>query len=81
MDKPFQRKGSESNTHVGRDFERKDTRSFRETRLTLELRITVPIGINGKKSHSFDLGNKVKTYLSSAKPTDGLKAEMFQALN
>jgi hypothetical protein len=58
MDKPFQRKGFESNAHVGRDFEGKIQDYFAKQGLLLNSGITVPIGINGKKSHSFDLGNK-----------------------
>jgi len=58
MDKPFQRKGSESNAHVGRDFEEKIREYFVQQGLPLNSNIAVPIGINTKKSHSFDLGNK-----------------------
>jgi len=58
MDKPFQRKGSESNAHVGRDFEEKIQRYFEKQGLSLASGISVQIGINGKKLHSFDLGNK-----------------------
>ncbi len=57
MDIPFQRKGSESNAHVGRDFEEKVQTYFEGQGLPLDYGITVLVGINGKKSHSFDLGN------------------------
>lgn len=57
MDKPFQRKGSESNAHVGRDFEEKIQIYFGEQGLSLSYGVTVPIGVTGKKHHSFDLGS------------------------
>lgn len=57
MDKPFQRKGSKSNAHVGRDFEAKAQDFFAQRGLLLTANVTVPIGINGQKPHSFDLGN------------------------
>lgn len=67
MDKPFQRKGSESNSHVGRDFEKKIREYFVKQNLPLDSGVTVPIGINGKKSHSFDLGNKDEKVLVECK--------------
>jgi len=57
MDKPFQRKGSKSNAHVGRDFETKAQDFFAQQSLPLNANVTVQIGINGYKPHSFDLGN------------------------
>src|SRR4030042_3791676 len=57
MDKPFQRKGAKSNAHVGRDFEARIQDFFARRGLPLTPSIAVPIGINGKKSHAFDLGN------------------------
>jgi hypothetical protein len=44
MDKPFQRKGSESNAHVGRDFKEKIQRYFEKQGLSLSYGVTVPIG-------------------------------------
>jgi hypothetical protein len=67
MDKPFQRKGSESNAHVGRDFESKVQKYFAQNNLPLIAGISVPIGINGKKNHSFDLGNEEKKILVECK--------------
>ncbi len=67
MDKPFQRKGSESNAHVGRDFESKIQNYFAQKNLHLTAGISVPIGINGKKNHSFDLGNEEKKVLVECK--------------
>lgn len=57
MDKPFQRRGAKSNAHVGRDFEIKIQGFFARQGLSLTPTIAVPIGINGTKSHAFDLGN------------------------
>ena len=67
MDKPFQRKGSESNPHVGRDFEDKIREYFAKQGLPLNSGVTVAIGINGKKFHSFDLGNTDKKVLVECK--------------
>ena len=67
MDKPFQRKGSESNAHVGRDFEEEVRKYFDKQGLTLSAHVSVPIGITGKKAHSFDLGNEEKKVLVECK--------------
>ncbi|NLW82209.1 MAG: hypothetical protein GXY42_11125 [Desulfovibrionales bacterium] len=67
MDKPFQRKGSESNAHVGRDFETKIQEYFTLQKLPLTAGILVQIGINGTKNHSFDLGNEEKKILIECK--------------
>ncbi len=57
MDKPFQRKGSESNAHVGREFELWVKTYLEKQGLVLTLGFIIDIGINGKKAHKFDLGN------------------------
>lgn len=57
MNKPFQRKGAKSNTHVGREFEMKARDFFSKKGLKLKRNVSIPIGINGKKDHKFDLGN------------------------
>ncbi len=57
MDKPFQRKGSESNSHVGREFESWAQAFFAGQGLALTPAIAIDVGINGKKSHKFDLGS------------------------
>jgi hypothetical protein len=57
MDKPFQRKGAESNAHVGREFESWARAFFATQGLTLTPGIAIDIGINGKKAHKFDLGS------------------------
>ena len=56
MDKPFQRKGVKSNTQVGKDFEKSAMRFFSTQGLTLQENVSVDIGINGTRAHSFDLG-------------------------
>ena len=67
MNKPFQRKGSKSNTHVGSEFEKLACAFFKTRGLLLEKNISVDIGINGKKAHSFDLGNREKKILVECK--------------
>ena len=57
MNKPFQRKGARSNTHVGRMFEEATQEFFLTQGLHLQRDISIDIGLNGKKSHKFDLGN------------------------
>lgn len=57
MDKPFQRKGADSNTQVGRDFEDKAQAFFVGQGLHLTPEISIEIGINGRKAHNFDLGD------------------------
>ena len=67
MDKPFQRKGVESNTQVGRDFEGKARDFFAQQGLDLTPGIAVEIGINGRKSHNFDLGDEQKKVIVECK--------------
>jgi hypothetical protein len=67
MEKPFQRKGAMSNTQVGRDFEAKAQAFFAQQGLKLMLGISVQIGINGRKSHSFDLGSETPKVLVECK--------------
>ena len=57
MDRPFQRKGVRSNTHVGKEFERAAKGFLTTQGLHLQKDIPSSIGINGKKPHNFDLGN------------------------
>ena len=53
----FQREGSISNSHVGRDFENIALNFFKQLDLDLSLNIPLPVGIGeAKKPHSFDLG-------------------------
>jgi hypothetical protein len=67
LDKPFQRKGSESNARVGRDFEDEIQEYFTRQRMALHSEVAVPIGITGKKSHSFDLGDEDQKILVECK--------------
>ena len=67
MDKPFQRKGAESNTQVGRDFEAKAQIFFTQQGLDLTQCMAVEIGINGRKYHNFDLGDERKKVVVECK--------------
>jgi hypothetical protein len=67
MNKPFQRKGSTSNTQVGRDFEAKAQAFFAQQGLALQRDVTIDIGINGKKPHAFDLGDPKKRVVVECK--------------
>ena len=67
MDRPFQRKGAKSNAHVGRDFELRIQDFFARRGLSLTRAVAVPIGINVKKSHAFDLGNANEKVLVECK--------------
>lgn len=58
MTNNFQRKGSISNAHVGREFERRVKKHFGEKGLALIENLSVDVGIaNRKKPHAFDLGS------------------------
>ena len=68
MNKPFQRVGSKSNAHVGKEFELSAQRFFQSTGLNLELNVKIDVGIsNIKKPHAFDLGSKSKNVLVECK--------------
>ena len=67
MNKPFQRKGADSNTQVGRDFEAKAQAFFAGQGLHLTRAISIKIGINGKKPHNFDLGDHSSKILVECK--------------
>jgi hypothetical protein len=67
MDKPFQRKGSASNAQVGRDFENRAKAIFAGQGLHLTSGVSIDIGINGTKAHSFDLGDPEKKVLVECK--------------
>lgn len=58
MDNNFQREGSISNAHVGRDFENKIQAYFAQQNIELTKNVAVSIGVDGKsKPHNFDLGS------------------------
>jgi hypothetical protein len=67
MDKPFQRKGSQSNTQVGMDFEAKTQEFFKKLGMQLTPKYAVEIGINSRKNHQFDFGNGQKRILVECK--------------
>jgi len=67
MDKPFQRKGAKSNSHVGREFEIKCQNSFARKGMILTRGFQIEIGINGKKLHEFDLGSEKDNVLVECK--------------
>ncbi len=57
MDKPHQRIGSKSNSHVGRDFEMAAKDFFSKEGIPLNLNVKLPVGVGEiKKDHAFDLG-------------------------
>jgi len=56
MDKPNQRVGSVSNSHVGADFERVALEFFSKQQIVLSRDFAVEIGHTRKKRHCFDLG-------------------------
>jgi len=57
QDKPFQRIGSVSNAHVGRDFEAVAQEYFHNEGFDLGRSYILPLGVaNVKKNHHFDLG-------------------------
>ena len=67
LDGRFQRKGSISNAHVGSAFEAKARGFFSKKGLTLKPGIPIKIGINGQKSHRFDLGDEKKKIIIECK--------------
>lgn len=75
MDKPFQRMGSKSNAHAGRDFENTAQKFFESKSLFLDSNIKLPVGIETvTKDHAFDLGSldqKIIVECKSHKWTSG----------
>lgn len=67
VNKPFQRKGAQSNTQVGRDFEADARLFFERQGVRLQGHVSVEIGINGRKLHNFDLGDPKKRVLVECK--------------
>ena len=64
----FQRKGAKSNTHAGKDFEKKVKDFFKNQGIELSQDVTVSIGINKKKKpHKFDLGDVAKKIIVECK--------------
>jgi hypothetical protein len=50
----FQRVGSISNTHVGREFEEQARLFFAQAGIFLDREFTYPVGFKVKKPHKFD---------------------------
>ena len=68
MSSPFQRVGSQSNAHVGRDFEACAMKYFASQGIRLEQNFSVPVGIGSKtKPHNFDLGCEEQKILVECK--------------
>jgi hypothetical protein len=63
----FQRLGSISNAHAGRDFEAAIATYFSQIGVTLEPSFRVPIGYQSKKVHKFDLGSNDPAILVECK--------------
>lgn len=76
VNRPHQRKGSISNAHVGAAFEKMALEYFATEGISLERDYKIPIGLNEKKQHGFDLGSsnpKIIIECKSHKWTEGLK--------
>lgn len=68
MNKPFQRAGSKSNAHVGREFELAAQRFFALQGIHLQRSHAVDVGIGPvKKPHFFDLGCSDQKWLVECK--------------
>jgi hypothetical protein len=57
MENNFQRIGSISNAHVGREFEEAAQLYFAETGISLKAGFVAPVGFRVKKPHKSDLGS------------------------
>jgi hypothetical protein len=67
MENNFQRVGSISNAHVGREFEEAARLFFAETGIALQPGFSAPVGHKIKKSHKFDLGSEKPPILVECK--------------
>jgi hypothetical protein len=67
MSSNFQRVGSISNAHAGREFEEAARLYFSKTGIALQTGFTVPIGLKIKKAHAFDLGSEAPPILVECK--------------
>ncbi len=67
MQKNFQRIGSISNAHAGREFEEAAQLFFTETGVALQPGFSVLLGGREKKSHKFDLGSETPPILVECK--------------
>ena len=67
MENNFQRVGSISNAHVGREFEEAAQLFFAETGIKLQPGFIAPVGYKIKKPHKFDLGSEKPPILIECK--------------
>src|SRR5260370_5649784 len=67
MEKNFQRIGSISNAHAGREFEEAAQLFFAETGVALQPGFSVLVGGREKKSHKLDLGSETTPILVECK--------------
>ncbi|MDT4953140.1 MAG: hypothetical protein QOJ02_1278 [Acidobacteriota bacterium] len=67
MENNFQRIGSISNTHAGREFEEAARLFFAKTGILLQPGFSEDVGYKIKKPHKFDLGSKVPPILVECK--------------
>src|SRR3990167_296773 len=68
MNNTFQRVGSKSNAHVGRDFELAAQQFFIHAGINLDLNHVINIGVGStKKPHAFDLGCSTQKWLVECK--------------
>jgi hypothetical protein len=67
MEKNFQRIGSISNAHPGREFEEAAKLFFVETGIALQPEFSVFVGGREKKCHKFDLGSETPPILVECK--------------
>lgn len=67
MENNFQRVGSISNAHVGREFEEAAQLFFAETGIELQPGFIAPVGYKIKKFHKFDLGSEKPPILVECK--------------
>jgi hypothetical protein len=67
VDTNFQRAGSISNTHVGREFEEAARLFFGQTGISLQREFVAPVGFKVKKDHKFDLGSETPPVLVECK--------------
>lgn len=67
MENNFQRVGSISNSHVGKEFEEVARLFFAETGITLRPGFVAPVGFKIKKPHKFDLGSEEPPMLVESK--------------
>ena len=74
--KPFQRKGSRSNTQVGKRFEVKARLYFENQGIVLKPGIKIDIGVGSvRKPRSFDLGCDVKKIIVECKSLTWTKSD------